>query len=271
MIEFGKTLRLAREAKGYSVSQLAEATRMIHQTIEDLENENFTRIAAPIYGRGFVKLYCEAVGLDPKPMVAEFMEIFNGNRELGIKERVAAPEEKPVPENETIREKVVSNPETTAETADALGTEETSVQPEAIPESPPPVKRFDFTAGATASARMEFDLPEPQPAEAAKPRESRLSRYAAPLREASLPSIPPSFWRIGTLAVALIVILWLLALGFKALYKATSGAADSAGESAIEETVKPDEPKSESENVKAPAANANIAREKVEVPPLYVD
>jgi hypothetical protein len=118
---------------------------------------------------------------------------------------------------------------------------------------------------------MEFDLPEPQPAEAAKPRESRLSRYAAPLREASLPSIPPSFWRIGTLAVALIVILWLLALGFKALYKATSGAADSAGESAIEETVKPDEDKSESENVKAPAANANIAREKVEVPPLYVD
>lgn len=271
MIEFGKTLRLAREAKGYSVSQLAEATRMIHQTIEDLENENFTRIAAPIYGRGFVKLYCEAVGLDPKPMVAEFMEIFNGNRELGIKERVAAPEEKPVPENETIRKKVVSNPETTAETADALGAEETSVPPEAIPESPPPVKRFDFTAGATASARMEFDLPESQPAEAAKLRESRLSRYAAPLREASLPSIPPSFWRIGTLAVALIVILWLLALGFKALYKATSGAADSVGESAIEETVKPDEAKSESKNVKAPAANANIAREKVEVPPLYVD
>ena len=85
MIEFGKTLRLAREAKGYSVSQLAEATRMINQTIEDLENENFTRIAAPIYGRGFVKLYCEEVGLDPKPMIAEFMEIFNGNRELGIK------------------------------------------------------------------------------------------------------------------------------------------------------------------------------------------
>ena len=80
MIEFGKTLRLAREAKGYTVSQLAEMTRMIHQTIEDLENENFTRIAAPIYGRGFVKLYCEAVGLDPKPMIAEFMEIFSGNR-----------------------------------------------------------------------------------------------------------------------------------------------------------------------------------------------
>ena len=77
-------------------------TRMIHQTIEDLENENFTRIAAPIYGRGFVKLYCEAVGLDPKPMVAEFMEIFSGNRELGIKERVPAPEPKLKAEPETV-------------------------------------------------------------------------------------------------------------------------------------------------------------------------
>ena len=73
MIEFGKTLRAAREAKGYTVSQLAEATRLMHQVVEDLENENFTRIPAPIYGRGFVKLYCEAVGLDS----AESHLIFN--------------------------------------------------------------------------------------------------------------------------------------------------------------------------------------------------
>ena len=87
---FGQILREARETKGYTVSQLAEMTHLKSSVVEGLENEDFSMIAAPIYGRGFVKLYCEAVGLDPKPLVAEFMEILNGNREPRIKERPAA-------------------------------------------------------------------------------------------------------------------------------------------------------------------------------------
>ncbi len=99
MIEFGKTLKAAREAKGITVSQLAETTHMLKSVVENLENENFSSFAAPIYGRGFVKLYCEAVGLDPKPMIEEFMEIYNGNRSLAIKERPVQPStEKPVAE-----------------------------------------------------------------------------------------------------------------------------------------------------------------------------
>ena len=80
MIEFGKSLRLAREAKGYTVAQLADITRMAPKTVQELESENFSHIAAPIYGRGFVKLYCEAVGLDPKPHVDAFMEIYASGR-----------------------------------------------------------------------------------------------------------------------------------------------------------------------------------------------
>ena len=114
------------------------------------------------------------------------------------------------------------------------------------------------------------NTPPPFPAneEAAKPRESRLSRYSAPLREASLPSIPPSFWRIATLAVGALAVLWLLGLGFKALYRATSGA-EPAGEPAAEEIVRPAENRNETKTSKAPVADT--VREKVEVPPLYVD
>ena len=90
MIEFGKTLRSAREAKGYTVSQVAEMTHLKSSVVEGLENEDFSMIAAPIYGRGFVKLYCEAVGLEPKPLVDEFMAIMNGEREIAIKERPVA-------------------------------------------------------------------------------------------------------------------------------------------------------------------------------------
>ena len=100
MIEFGKTLRDAREAKGLSVAQLADVTHMTVNTINELENEDFTRIPAPIYGRGFVKLYCETVGLDPKPLLAEFMDILNGNRDDCIRERPTAgtaPDQTPEP------------------------------------------------------------------------------------------------------------------------------------------------------------------------------
>ena len=87
MMTFGKSLREAREAKGLTIAQVAETTHMTPGTVAELENEDFSRIAAPIYGRGFVKLYCSAVGLDPKPFLDEFMEILNGNRDTIIRER----------------------------------------------------------------------------------------------------------------------------------------------------------------------------------------
>ncbi|MBO7684024.1 MAG: helix-turn-helix domain-containing protein, partial [Kiritimatiellae bacterium] len=87
MIEFGESLRQAREARGYTVAQLAETTRMAPKTVTELESENFSHIAAPIYGRGFVKLYCEAVGLEAKPFIDEFMAIYRGERDVGIRER----------------------------------------------------------------------------------------------------------------------------------------------------------------------------------------
>lgn len=100
MIDFGYTLRQAREQKGLTTRQIADSTHMMEQMVIDLENEQFGRIPAPIYGRGFVKLYCEAVGLDPKPLQAEFMEIFSGNRPATIRRReeTAQPRPTPVPE-----------------------------------------------------------------------------------------------------------------------------------------------------------------------------
>ena len=98
MIEFGKALRQAREAKGYTIAQVAEMTRMAPKTVTDLENENFSHIAAPIYGRGFVKLYCEALGLEAKPFVDEFMAIYSGEKDVGIRERTLL--ETPAPEPE---------------------------------------------------------------------------------------------------------------------------------------------------------------------------
>lgn len=92
----GEILRNAREQKGLSPSVVAESTHMKVQVVEDLEHEDFRRIAAPIYGRGFVKLYAEFLQLDPEPLIRDFMELYAGARAPAVRmKRVDAPAEQP--------------------------------------------------------------------------------------------------------------------------------------------------------------------------------
>ncbi len=91
----GNILRTAREQQGLSHNQVADATHMMVQIVEELEHEDFHRFAAAIYGRGFVKLYAEFLGIDPAPLVSEFSELYEGKRRPRIATRVlqSVPEE----------------------------------------------------------------------------------------------------------------------------------------------------------------------------------
>ena len=217
-MEFGKTLRLAREAKGYTTAQVAEITKMSPTTVAELEDENFSKIAAPIYGRGFVKLYCEAVGIDPKPLIDEFMAIFNGERPASIRERkvdepiAAEPPPMPLPEQ-------------------PMPTPEQPMPQQAAPIPPAqPAERSLFDEEGSLPAQSE-PLPPPQhdpfgtadePPAANAPNRRTLSRYAAPVRTIHVPSVPTSVWRIGILGAVALLILWGLAVGVRALYRATT-------------------------------------------------
>ena len=68
----GEKLRDARLKRNLTTSQVAAATRMKAQTVEALENEDFSKIPAPIYGKGFIRLYAQLVGIDPRPLVDEY-------------------------------------------------------------------------------------------------------------------------------------------------------------------------------------------------------
>jgi len=68
----GETLKEARKAKNLVPSEVAAKTRMKVQIVEALEAEDFDKIAAPIYGKGFIKLYAELVDLDPRPLIDEY-------------------------------------------------------------------------------------------------------------------------------------------------------------------------------------------------------
>jgi len=109
-MSMGEILRTAREQRALSTSTAAESTHMKVQIIEDLENEDFRRIAAPIYGRGFVKLYAEFLELDAAPLIREFMDLYTGKRAPVVGRRPVDPapapaeHEAPVPVTRTVRQ-----------------------------------------------------------------------------------------------------------------------------------------------------------------------
>lgn len=74
MFSPGAPLRAAREKHRLTAAQIAEATRIKLHVIEAIEDNDFSRIAAPLYGKGFIKLYAEAVGLDPEPLIRDYLE-----------------------------------------------------------------------------------------------------------------------------------------------------------------------------------------------------
>ena len=263
MIEFGKTLRTAREARGYTIAQIAEMTRMLAAIVEDLENENFSHIAAPIYGRGFVKLYCEAVGLDPKPLIDEYMEIYNGNRDTGIKERplrAPPPVEAEVPPPATT--KLGGESEEPKEPEERQEANEYSLEQEVVHIAPPPSELVPETPAPSAASEEYTDIP-------GDADEAPFSRYGTPFhegREKRMPSFAPSLWRIGALVAALGLLIFLLFVGVRSLYRATSAPADNKAETAETPVATPVPSQDRAQNQK-PAA----PREKVVVPQLYVD
>ena len=142
-----------------------------------------------------MKLYCEAVGLEPKPLVDEFMAIVNGEREIAIKER-------PVAETQE-----AETPPPPAPTPAPASEEPDLFRQDPVP--PPPA-------------------PTPAPAETEQPA---FSRFAAPMREYSTtPSAFPLNPRIIVLAVAGLALLAGLVFGIRALYCATSSSGDTTEE-----------------------------------------
>ena len=249
MMEFGKSLRAAREAKGFTVLQLAETTHLAPNVVENLENEDFSHIAAPIYGRGFVKLYCEAVGLAPKPMIDQFMDLLNGTTEPRIRERPVAPEA-------------------------PAATSENPPEDEPIPEPPP--QQDLFRSQTPLDERRNLPPASAPAAPVSAPKdEPAMSKYASPFRMAQNASTQ-RVWRTGVLALIAFAVILLLFFGLKALYRATSsGPAPEKPET----TAPAATAQAETTQAKTAQAETTSAKEKTpatprtaqNIPSLYID
>jgi len=81
---FGAKLKGLREARGVSLRQVADATRISLSVLEALERNDISRLPGGIYGRGFVRSYAIEVGLNPEGTVREFLVQFPAFEMQGV-------------------------------------------------------------------------------------------------------------------------------------------------------------------------------------------
>lgn len=78
MTDFGAKLRQAREARGFSLRELADATKISAAALGALERNDISKLPGGIFSRSFVRAYAVEVGLDPDETVREFLDRFQG-------------------------------------------------------------------------------------------------------------------------------------------------------------------------------------------------
>ena len=250
MSSFGDTLRNAREAKGLTCSQVAAQTHMLVQIVEEMEREDFHRIPAPIYGRGFVRLFADCVGLDPLPLVREFMDIYEGRRAPTVSIREVPEDTVPPPVQPMWQQTPAPVPEPTPEP-------EPEPAPEPTPEPQQEVRGLDLfeqaqmrpvtdnqplfapppASGQPARSESTADMPPPIDFDASpyltssdygEGGPSATDRFRKSLSAVSsgvlekVRNIPRRAWRMTALILCAILVILFIVWSVSKLYQATS-------------------------------------------------
>jgi transcriptional regulator with XRE-family HTH domain len=84
---FGSRLRQQREQQQITLSSIAEQTKIKVSLLEGLERDDVSYWPVGIFRRAFVRSYAHAIGLDPGPVLAEFLARYPDPTDV-----VAAPE-----------------------------------------------------------------------------------------------------------------------------------------------------------------------------------
>ena len=81
MDEIGNILREAREAKGLTLAEIEESTRINRKFLDALENGEYERLPTAVHIRGYLRNYARFLDLDPSPLLERY-EFTKDNRPL---------------------------------------------------------------------------------------------------------------------------------------------------------------------------------------------
>lgn len=71
-LTLGEKLRQARDARGITISEVAEQTRISALYIESIENNDYQTLPGGIFNKGFVKSYAKYVGVDEQEALRDY-------------------------------------------------------------------------------------------------------------------------------------------------------------------------------------------------------
>jgi curved DNA-binding protein CbpA len=73
----GPAVKLMREQRGMSLRNVADATKVSARYLEYIEEENFSKLPARPYLRGFLQLYAKALGYEPDRMISDYLKRYD--------------------------------------------------------------------------------------------------------------------------------------------------------------------------------------------------
>ncbi len=74
MSSVGSHLRELRERRGVSLEEIARSTRVLRRYLEALEADDYPVLPAPAFTKGFIRAYCQALGVAPDEAVTLYSE-----------------------------------------------------------------------------------------------------------------------------------------------------------------------------------------------------
>ena len=80
MPSVGAYLRQLRETRGVSLEEIARVTRVSSSYLHALEGDDFASLPVPVFTRGFVRAYCQALGEAPD----EALTLYEGRSEAPV-------------------------------------------------------------------------------------------------------------------------------------------------------------------------------------------
>jgi cytoskeleton protein RodZ len=70
MSAVGAYLRDLRERQGISLDELSRSTRVLHHYLQALETDDLASLPAPVFTRGFIRAYCQVLGVSSDEAIA---------------------------------------------------------------------------------------------------------------------------------------------------------------------------------------------------------
>ena len=87
----GERLRAERLRRKITIASIAESTKILGALLEGLEHDDVSRWPTGLYRRAFIRAYAVAIGLDPEPIVREFLDRFPDPEDAATASAPAAP------------------------------------------------------------------------------------------------------------------------------------------------------------------------------------